>query len=158
MSGIADIPDFNYSGSNSGINVSQYDPNNPPVVPSDDLSSIFGYSGFMPSPADYAPSALGGAMVADPSGSTAVSGAPTSNPNNTGGWMTVAQTFLNDATKAFTTYSSGSPSAAIPPAKRPGATKGASSPSGGLAGVNWMVVGGAIVVGVVALAVLAHYA
>jgi hypothetical protein len=57
----------------------------------------------------------------DPMGISSTIGSNNSanNPNPTGGWELLASSILNNATKAFSTFVSGSPSAAVPGAKKP---------------------------------------
>ena len=147
---------FNTADGTLGSDVAMYDPSSGGII-APDVSGV-DLGGFMPGGFTYSPQSPGGGMSADPFGITAISGNPAVNPNKTGDWMTTAQLLLNSANKAFTTYVSGSPSVAIPPAKKPTGLFSTGTTVGTTTGVNWPVVGGAVAVGVVALFLLAKYA
>src|SRR5437016_9392991 len=97
----------------------------------------------------------GGAFVPAPGGFTSSDGinavAPSgnNNPNPTGRWMTTAQAVIQSATKALSTYVSGSPSAATPPALRPGVSPKPSVAITTAAGKNnFLLIGGVVVAAV----------
>lgn len=83
-----------------------------PVVPSSDaLGAAMAAAAGVP----FVPTTSG--PTADPSGISAINYNAAVNPTPTGGWMQTAQSILNAATKGFSTFTSGSPSAAIPAAR-----------------------------------------
>lgn len=78
----------------------------------------------------------------------------TSNPNPTGNWQTTALQIVNAAAKGFSTYVQGSPSVAVPPALRPGpkppTSTAAASSSNKFLMVAVFIVGGVLVLGLLA--------
>lgn len=145
-----------------GSDVAFYDPSAPSAIP--DTSSVLPLATGSPDLIDIPTTGSSTAFIADPSGSTAVSpvGLPDggSNPNNDGGFMQGLSTVLTAAQKSFSTYVSGSPAVATPPAVRPGTVRSSSLSSNlGLpSGVNWTGVAIAVGAGVVALVALGYLA
>jgi hypothetical protein len=134
-------------GSAAGIAGSDFtdfynSPDYTPVVP--DTSNLDLPGQFDSMPGGY--STPGGFYSADPSGANVIYTDPSANPNPTGGWQTVASQVLSLAAQGARTYAAGSPTTAIPPARKPLHTSSLlTTPTGQ---TNWLIVGGAVVLGV----------
>jgi hypothetical protein len=126
-------------------------PDYTPVVPDPTYLDLAGQFQSMPGGA----SNNGSTIVADGAGANAVYTDPTVNPNPTGGWMQVATSVMNLAAQGMKTYSQGTPTPAIPAARKPvsmASTFALTTPTGQ---TNWLLVGGIVVVGVGAMFALA---
>jgi hypothetical protein len=126
-------------------------PDYTPVVPDPTGLDLPGQ--FQSMPGGY--SNNGSAIVADGAGTNAVYTDPTVNPSPTGGWMQVASSVMNLAAQGMKTYSQGTPTPAIPAARKPvsmASTFALTTPTGQ---TNWLLVGGVVVVGVGAMFALA---
>lgn len=123
-----------------------------PVVPDTSGLDLPGQFTSMPGGANV----NGGIYGADPSGINVVYPDPSANPNPTGGYMTTAQQLIQLAQQGMKTFASGSPSAAIPAARKPGSlTSPFVNPATGQ--TNWTMVGGIVVVGIVGMIALAYW-
>ena len=121
-------------------------PDYTPVVPD---TSMLDLSGQFPSmPGGYI--AMGPPLSADPSGMNVIATNPAVNPNPTGNWQGIASQIMGLAAQGMRTFSAGSPSTAIPPARRPLNTQTLFAAPGS-SKTNWLVIGGVVVVGVAAL-------
>lgn len=126
-------------------------PDYSPVVPDPTYLDLAGQFQSMPGGA----STNGSAIVSDGAGVNAVYTDPAANPNPTGGWMQVASSIMNLAAQGMKTYSSGTPTPAIPAARRPVSSPSTFSLTTPTGQTNWLLVGGVIVVGVGAMFALA---
>lgn len=129
------------------------DPTNTPVVPDASWMDLAGQFQSMPGGA----STNGTNVVADGSGANAVYTDPTANPTPTGGWMSVANSIAALAQQGMKTFSQGTPTPAIPAARKPLNTPSMLSFTNAAGGTNWPVVGGVILVGVVGMVALAMW-
>jgi len=127
-------------------------PDYTPVVPDPTALDLPGQFASMPGGF----STNGSAVVSDGAGANAVYMDPNANPNPTGGWMQIANSIMGLAAQGMKTYSQGTPTPAIPAARRPISTSAFSltTPTGQ---TNWLMVGGVIVVGVGAMFALAMW-
>jgi hypothetical protein len=129
------------------------DPTSTPVVPDATWFDLAGQFQSMPGGA----STNGTSNIADGSGVNAVYTDPTANPTPTGGWMSVANSIAALAQQGMKTFSQGTPSPAIPAARRPLNTPSLLSFQTATGGTNWTVVGGVILIGVVGMVALAMW-
>jgi hypothetical protein len=117
-------------------------PDYTPVVP--DVSSLD-----LPGQFDSMPggsSTNGGYLSADPSGMNVIYTDGSVNPNPTGDWQKIASQVVSLAAQGARTFAAGSPTTAIPPARRPLQTSSLlTTPTGQ---TNWLLIGGAVVIGV----------
>jgi hypothetical protein len=134
-------------GSAAGIAGSDFtdfynSPDYTPVVP--DPSNLD-----LPGQFDSMPGGLstpGGYYSSDPSGANVIYTDPSANPNPTGGWQQIASQVVSLAAQGAKTFAAGSPTTAIPPARKPLQTSSLLTNATGQ--TNWLLIGGVVVVGV----------
>ena len=121
----------------------------PSILSNDDLSWLDLPGQLDSIPGGYSnPGAYPGG-ASDPSGINSLFLDSSINPNPTGGYMSTLASIATAAASGFSTYAKGSPSVATPRPLMPGSTITASAATGK---TNWLLIGGVVLVGVVALA------
>jgi hypothetical protein len=152
VTNLADSSTMNEADVTTGLSVTSY----PTVMPNDNLAllDLPGQMSNFPGGGSTAGAFPGGA--ADPSGINSLYLTSSVNPTPTGDWMKTAASIAASAASGFTTFAKGSPSVATPRPLMPGSSIAKSTMYTGA--TNWLFIGGAVVVGVIAITWLARTA
>lgn len=126
-------------------------PDYQPVVPDTSALDLPGQFDSMPGGSSNNGSYYG----SDPSGMNMIYSEPAVNPTPTGGWQQLAAQVAGLAAQGMKTFSSGTPTPAIPPSRTPYQSTGIGSVLSGPGGsTNWLLIGGVIAVGIGAMIVI----
>jgi hypothetical protein len=142
-------PAINPIGSDESLTNFVNSPDYTPVVPDMSMVDMSGQMSGMPG-GDLP---MGPPLSPDALGINAIATNPAVNPNPTGNWQGIASQIVGLAAQGMRTFSSGSPSPAIPPVRRPLNTQSLFAAPGS-SSTKWMVVGGVVVVGIGVMIVL----
>lgn len=138
---------LSYVDYSSGVGVdTTYTPGGNQILP--DLSQVDLAGQFLSFPGGM--STGNGVGASDSSGVNSIYIDPTVNPTPTGGYLDALAKIAAIGMNAFTTYSKGSPSVAIPGARQPASNRtvgGALGLTTATGGTNWLAIGIVVVAG-----------